>query len=281
MSSTPPKKDDVVSLFQSGEAADMGLTKQGSDILIQGLNGTNLPMCVGNFSIDTIESDDVTVVFLVVDASPSMEPVRGLLIETINDVMINSLKGASKKSASEVVVGGLAFSTRIWSLWNGGFHHLKDLPDLTPAEYDPSSGNATNLYEAMKDGITAASAYAINVFQQMATPPKVIVVTLTDGANNVGRANPGDVKLVVESLSRELYTFAAAVFETWEHVDGEQIARDSGFEVFEFKKQQGETTDDVRKRFRHMIGVLSSSIVSASQAKVGSSQAFWTGADQQ
>jgi hypothetical protein len=275
-----PNKDDVTRLFQSTEAADMVLTKQGLDILIQGLNGTNLPMCVGNFSIDTIESDDVTVVFLVIDASPSMEPVRNLLIETVNEVMIAGLKGASRKSASEVVFGGLAFSTKIWPLWGGGFHHLKDLPDLTQAEYDPSSGNATNLYEAMKDGITAASAYAINVFQQMATPPKVIVVTLTDGANNVGRAKPGDVKLVVQNFSQELYTFAAAVFETFEHVDGEQIERDSGFDVFEFKKQPGEDIGDIRKRFRHMIGMLSSSIISASQAVVGTSQAFWNDPNQ-
>lgn len=282
MSGKAPNPNDIQGLFQSDEAGQLGLSKQGSDILIANLNGTTLPMCVGNFTVDSITSDDVTAVFLAVDASPSMEPVRDLLIETVNEVMIAGLKGASKKSASAVVVGGLAFSTDIWPLWKGGFHHLDQMPDLTQNEYDPSQGHLTNLYQAMMDGITGLTAHTIDIFQQTGTPPKGIVVVLTDGANNTGRCSSDQVRALTNGLSRELYTFAAAVFETNEPVDGNKIARDSGFQVFDFKKGVNETVDDVKKRFRHMIGVLSSSIVRASQAQVGSaSQSFWTGADQQ
>lgn len=271
-----PSKKDVAALFKSEDAADLGISGKGSDILITNLNATNLPMCVGT-PVDELESDDVTIIMLCIDASPSMEPVRDLLIETFNEVMIEGLRGAARKTANSIVVGGLAFSTKIWSLWGGGFKKLDDLPQLSRSEYDPCQGVATNLFQAQLDALTAAAKYATEVLAENGTPPKVIVLGLTDGADNIGQARPSDVLTVVNGLSKELWKVPMAVFETYEQVDGPEIAKNTGFDVFKFERGSSESKEDVKRRFRHMIGTMSSSVISASQAQVGTaaSQSFW------
>lgn len=271
-------KQSIVDLFQSQDAAELGINAASSQIMIANLNATTMPMCLGA-PIHTLESDDVTIIMFVIDESPSMSEVRQLLIDTFNEVMIEGLKGSSKKTANTIIVGGLSFSTRIKPMWGGGFKKLQELSLLTLRDYDPDSGSATNFYQAVLDGLTGASAYATQVFQETGTPPKVIVVPLTDGADNCHQAKPEDVLAVVSSLSREIYKFPLVVFETYERVDGEQIALQTGFDLFHSKKEPGETDDDVRRRFRHMMGTLSSQVISASQANVGgaapTSQSFW------
>ncbi|MFZ2193312.1 MAG: hypothetical protein WAV31_03635 [Candidatus Moraniibacteriota bacterium] len=267
----------VTDLFNSDDAADLGITGKGSQIMINNLNATTLPMCVGA-PIQTLETDDVTIIMFILDDSGSMGVVRTLLIETFNEIMVEGLRGASKKTANTIVIGGLKFSRRVEPLWGGGFKKLQELPLLTTNEYQ-AGGGSTNLYKAMLDGVTAAGAYATQVFQETGTPPKVIVIPLTDGADNVREVSPDDVLAVTSGLSRELWKLPCAVFETGERVDGKQIAQDSGFDVFEFKQQPGETKDDVKRRFRHMMGTLSSQVISASQAQVGtptSGNSFWT-----
>lgn len=269
------KKKDITALFSSPQAGDLGVDSKVSDLLITNLNATNLPMCVGT-PVSSLETDDVTIVMFFIDASPSMEPVRQLLIDTFNQDMIGGLRGASRNTANTIVVGGLAFSSSIWPLWGGGFQKLSELPDLKLADYDPSRGNLTNLYQAQLDAITAVVSYATQVFSATNTPPRVIVAGLTDGADNLRRVDPDKVKAATAGLSKELFSFPLAVFETGERVDGNQIARETGFQVFNFKREQNETTADVQRRFRHMVGTFSSSVIRASQAQVGSgSQSFW------
>lgn len=268
-------KSDIAGLFATDEADDLGINGKASDIMIANLTANNLPMCIGT-PVDDLDTDAVVIVMFAIDASPSMEPVADELIRAFNEVMIDGLKGASRGSVNTLVVGGLAFSSRIWPLWGGGFKKISELPPLSKAEYDPNKGNATNLYQAQIDAITAASAYATTVYQGTGTMPKVIVVTLTDGADNVRQASVCDVKALVDGLSKELFKFPMAVFETWERVNGRQIAAETGCEVFEFQKQGNESEDDIRRRFRRMVGTMSSSLVAASQHNVGGSQTgFW------
>lgn len=270
-------RTSIESLFSSGDASDLGIGAEASDILIAGLNAGTLPMCVGT-PVDQFETDNVTIIQFFLDASPSMEGVADILIDTFNETMIDGLKGASKQSASTIVVGGLAFSDRSTPLWGGGFKKLSELGKLTKREYNPNRGNGTNLYGAQRDAILAGGAYGTTVLQETGTPPKIIVVGLTDGADNHHEVDPSDIKTLVESMSKELWRFPMAVFETYERVDGKKIAADTGFEVFNFARQNGESEADVQRRFRHMLGTMSSSLVAASKQQIGqASQAqFWT-----
>jgi len=272
-------KASIAALFSSPDAQALGIDPDASDIMIAGLNAGNLPMCVGT-PVDMLESDNVVIIQFALDASPSMEAVADLLIQTFNDTMIDGLRGASKSTANTVVVGGLAFSSNITPLWGGGFIKLADLPKLTKREYNPSRGNGTNLYRAQRDAITAAGAYATTVLAETGTPPKIIVVALTDGADNHHEVDPADIKALVDSMTKEFWKFPCAVFETYEsgRVDGRQIANLTGFDVFEFKPEPNETAQDVQRRFRRMMGTMSSSVISASQTKIGapaSQTSFW------
>jgi hypothetical protein len=269
---------DVTNLFNSDDAVDLGITAQGSQIMIANLNATTLPMCIGT-PVQDLGSDNVVIIMFAIDDSGSMSGVRDLLIELFNELIIKGLRGASKNTVNTIVIGGLKFSRRTEPLWRGGFQKLETLPDLTLADYQ-ANGGSTNLYQAMLDSITAASAYAAKVLQDTGTPPKVIVIPITDGADNVHQASASDVLAVTQGLSRELFKLPFVVFETLETVDGEKIAADCGFDVFKSEKQPGETDDDVRRRFRHVLGTISSQTISNSKTNVGggnsTNSSFWT-----
>lgn len=275
---SPNSKQSVAALFSSPDAAELGINAASSQIMINNLNATTLPMCMGA-PIHTLESDDVIIIMFAIDRSPSMLGVRQILIDAFNELLIDGLRGASKKTANTIVVGGLTFSSDVTPLWGGGFKKLQEVPRLTLNDYDPDAGRATALYQGQLDALTAASAYAAQVFQETGTMPRVIVVGMSDGANNVSGVKASDVLAITSSLSREICKLPFVVFETYEHVDGKQIAQDTGFEVFESKKLPGESDEDVKRRFRHMMGTLSSQVISASQANVGgaaaTSQSFW------
>ena len=269
-------KKDIADLFNTEEAQDLGIDSQSASLVVANLNATNLPMCVGA-PIEELESDDVIVIMFAIDCSGSMSGVADILIQEFNETLIEGLRGASKASANAVVVGGLKFDGVIEPLWGGGFKKLEDLPLLTDTDY--FTRGSTNLYQAQMDAITAATAYATQVLQDTGTPPKTIIVVLSDGADNHQAFSPADIKKVVDGLSRELVVPAFVGFETFERVNFADIASQTGFtEVMEIKMKKGETRDDVRRRFRHMIGVLSSSVIRQSQTAVDPSGGFWQGA---
>lgn len=269
-------KKDVMDIFNEG-ASHIGLDDESSDILIANLNATNLPMCVGT-PIEEIDTDDVTIIFFILDQSPSMKPVEKELIDGFNEIVIPGLKGASSSLVSTIEIGGLVFNERISAMWGGGFKKLEDLPKLTRSNYDTSSGYATALNQAILDGITVVSARAAEVMNELGVPPKVMLVVLSDGANNCPPQNADDVRRVAGQLSDEIFVKAFAGFETMERVNFKEVAEETGFnKPFEMKKKPGESDEDMQRRFRHFLGVMSSSLINQSKTQVtpNSSAAFW------
>lgn len=269
-----PSKADVLDTFSQG-ASDIGLDKKSSDIIVANLNATTLPMCVGT-PISEIETDDVTLIFFILDQSSSMEPVEQDLISGFNDILIPGLKGGSQDIVSTIEIGGLVFNYNIQAMWGGGFQKLEDLPPLTKSDY--STSGSTALHQAVLDAFTAVSVRTTQIMNELGIPPKVMFVILSDGANNNPPDDPADVKKVADSLSNEIFVKAFAGFETWEPVDFKQIAKDIGFgKPFEMKKQPGESDDEMKRRFRHLLGIMSSSLVTQSKTQVtpDSSSAFW------
>lgn len=269
-----PSKADVLDTFSQG-ASDIGLDKKSSDIIVANLNATTLPMCVGT-PINEIETDDVTLIFFILDQSSSMKDVEQDLINGFNDILIPGLKGGSHDIVSTIEIGGLVFNHNIQPMWGGGFQKLEDLPSLTKADYSTSGGTA--LHQAVLDALTAGSVRTTQIMNELGIPPKVMFVVLSDGANNCLPQDPADVKKVADSLSNEIFVKAFAGFETWESVDFKQIAQAIGFgKPFEMKKKVGEPEDEMRRRFRHLLGIMSSSLITQSKTKVtpGSSNTFW------
>lgn len=271
-----PSKGDVLDMFSQG-AGNIGLDEQSSSIIIANLNATTLPMTVGT-PIDQIDTDDVTILFFMLDESPSMSSVEQAVIDGFNDMIIPALRGGSSRVVSTIEVGGLAFCERIRPLWGGGFQKLESLSTLTRKDYDTSRGSLTALYQAVLDGMTAVSVRSTEVVNNLGIQPKVICVVLSDGANNRPPHDAAQVKTVVDALSNEIFVKAFAGFETGEHVDFKQIAEAIGFgRPFEMRQNPGETDADIQRRFRHLVGVMSSSLITQHKSKVvaGSSSTFW------
>lgn len=271
-----PRKDDVLDVFSQG-ASDIGLDKESSDIVVANLNETTLPMCVGT-PIEEIETDDVILIFFVIDESPSMNPVESELIKGFNEILVPGLKGGASDVVSTIEVGGIAFTETIRPLWSGGFTKLSDLPRLTKKDYNTNRGNLTALHQAVLDAFTAVSVRAAEIAEGLGIPPKVLVVILSDGANNCPPHDPIGVKTLVDSCSNEIFVKAFAGFETWEPVDFKEIAESIGFgKPFEMKKKSGESDKEMGRRFRHLLGIMSSSLVKQSKTQVSptSSDNFW------
>ncbi len=275
--STTPSKQGVAALF-SQQAQNLGLDDDAVSVVVANLNATTLPMCVGT-PLDEIESDANTIIMFVIDESPSMEPVEQEVITGFNDVIIPALRKASKKTQMGMHIGGVAFTERVRSLWGGGFHKVEDIQPLTKRDYDTQRGSSTALHQAILDALTATSAYTATLLAGTGTPPKTIIVVLSDGANNCRPDDPDVVAALIKTFSREIFVFAFAGFQTNEPVDFKEIARGLSFPaVMELKKEPGEDDATIQRRFRHLIGTVSSSVIRASQARVSASQAsasFW------
>lgn len=262
-------------MFASQGAQDIGLDKSAAGLVIANLDQNNLPMCVGA-PVDEFDSDDVTIVFFAIDGSPSMSGVEDIVIDEFNNTIIPSLKGISRKTAQTIVVGGLVFDDKIRPLWNGGFLKLEDVPKLTRSNYS-AGGRGTALYKGQLDAVTAVSLYTSQVIGDAAITPKTIIPVLSDGANNCAPHDPNVVKAVTSKLSTEIFVLPFIGFETMERVNFRDIANATGFpQIWDIKAQAGESMTQKRKKFRQMLGVLSSSLVRQSQAKIDPSKGFFT-----
>jgi len=138
-----PSKGDAISVLSKG-GADLGLDKDSSDIIVANLNMTTLPMCVGT-PITEIETDDVTILFFVIDESPSMTPVEQEVIDGFNKILIPGLRGGSNKITSTIEVGGIAFTEKIK-------HYMKE------TEFYARLGAFDRVEQAMKKAMAQANS---------------------------------------------------------------------------------------------------------------------------
>ncbi|OHA08445.1 MAG: hypothetical protein A3A44_00870 [Candidatus Sungbacteria bacterium RIFCSPLOWO2_01_FULL_60_25] len=275
-----PSKAGVAELFKKSGSA-IGLDDASSGILIHNLNASIMPLCSGSpFLAEEAETDDFRVLMLMLDQSGSMEPVADDLIECVNDVLIPGLLGGALNAVGAIRVGGIVFGSNVKPLWGGGFIPLQKLPPLTAKEY--SISGATALHQAVLDGVTATSAYALELIHKTGSNPEVVIVVLSDGANNQAPLDPDPVYQVLSKLSPELFTLAFLGFETSERVDFRAVAQAMGFrDIQESKAKPGETLDERRRRFRHLMNVFSGSVVGRmSTSRVGKAPAsgstgFW------
>lgn len=266
----------LANLFQSG-GASIGVSPAASGVIIQNLNATVAPMCMGGaLTADEEQTDDFRLVCFVFDMSGSMDVVADMLRESVNEVLIPGLLGGAASQVGAIRYNGISFNDRIQPLWQGSakWKSLKDEPlKLDASAYRPSGSTALN--RAIIDAITMTAGYALNEIVPMTgSLPKCTIAVLSDGANNQPPLDSADVRTAVTGLSPELYEFLFLGFETGERVDFRQIARDLGFrpeQIEDSKQQPGETPDAMRKRMRNKMGVWSQSITnSASRSTVGS-----------
>lgn len=271
MSKKDISKQEVTDLFTDGGAESIGLDKDSEGIVVANLNATTLPMCVGT-PVEEIDTDDVTIIFLLIDGSGSMGDHESVVIDAINEELIGGLKGASKKAQQSIHLGGCIFSSGVTPLWGGGFKKLEDIPPLTTRDYNPSrNGGMTALFDAQLDGVTAAAVYASQVLGGSGTPPKTIIACFSDGADNASSVSASKVKSVYSKLDPEMFITAFMGFKAlWDDdIDFNQIAADTGFRsVMTGEAGKNDSLADRQRKMRHMLKLFSSSIIRQSQTTI-------------
>ena len=272
---------DLKDVFNK-HASKVGIGSQSSSIVVANLNANTAPMCLGQaLDEDEGETDDFRLVEFVIDGSGSMIVVEDLVRELFNEVIMPGLLGGAAKTVGALRYAGLKFNHLVTPLWQtavdaqlgkGWLKLVKDFPKLTPADYE--ADGSTALHQAIEEAVTAAAVQATQVYNITRTPPQVTIVCLTDGMNRYPPMDGKKARLALSELDPRFFKTVLIGFETDEIVDFRKVGRDLGFhEVMDSKTQPGETKEQQRARFRHIMGVFSDSLVKHVSSPIVGAQA--------
>jgi uncharacterized protein YegL len=260
MSSKQLNPDDIKNLFSN--AADEGeISRNASQVMINSLDGTNIMGCMGA-AIDDIETDDVTVVSLVLDASYSMKSHEATVRDAY-DNLIGAL--AASKQAGSIIVSARTFATVQDILY--GFVKVAQIAKI--GKKYTAVGNSTALYDALVDAMTGIRAYAKNL-NDNGIRTKCIVVVFSDGADNDSVKNKSsDVKVLSEDfIKSEMFYLVYVGYKGGEDDDLDAIAKEVGF-------PNVLTTQATQSEIRKTMNLVSASIIRTSQSQIGPSNSFF------
>lgn len=243
---------DLQSLFQASQ--NSGMSQQSVNLMIQNLDAQTGLGCVGA-QVDDLNTDDVTLLTLIIDESGSMGHVRNDVIDAFNQ-MTRAL--SDSKAADSILMSAWTFSNAPKLLFS--YTPIDSVKDLTAKDYTPNG--ATALYDATMDGITGIVGYGQNL-RSAGIRTRSIIVVITDGGDNVSGHTASAVKTVADDLIRqEVYTLAFVGLGNESHFKG--IAKKMGFgNVL--------TTNNTASEIRKTLNLISGSVIRTSQAQVSTS----------
>ncbi len=244
---------DLQSLFQATQ--QQGMSVQSVDLLIQNLDGQAGLGCVGA-QIDDLNTDDVTLVSVIIDQSSSMGSVQADVIDAFNQ-MVRAL--ADSKAADSILMSAWLFSNDAKLLF--GYTPIESVKDLTKKTYKPSG--ATAMYDAVMDGMTGIVGYGQEL-RNGGIRTRSIVVVITDGGDNMSTTTASAVKTVSQDLIRqEIYTLAFAGLGDEKYF--RPIADGMGF-------PNVLTVANSPSEVRKTLNLISASIIRTSQGKISANQ---------
>jgi len=250
--------NDLQALFQASQ--QNGMSHQSVDLMVQNLDGQAGLGCVGA-QVDDLNTDDVTLLSVILDQSSSMSSVQNDVIDAFNEM---SRALSDSKAAESILMSAWTFDNDSKLLFS--YTPIDQVKDLTNNEYKP--GGATALYDATMDGFTGIVAYGQDL-RNNGIRTRSIVVVISDGGDNVSSHTAASVKTVAQDLLRqEIYTLAFVGLgdETYFR----QIATDMGFpEIL--------TTSNTSSEIRRALNMISGSVIRTSQGVIApNSNSFFT-----
>lgn len=245
--------NDLQSLFGDSQAS--GMSHQAVDLMVQNLDGQTGLGCIGA-QVDDLNTDDVTLVVIVMDESASMNKVRNDVIDAVNQ-MTRALNDS--KAADSILMSAWTFSNSPKLLF--GYTPVDQVKDLTEKDYKPSG--ATALYDATLDGLTGIVAYGQDL-RNNGIRTRAIVVAISDGADNVSQQTAHNVKTVADDLiKQEFYTLA--YIGMGREASFKKIADSMGFpEVL--------TINNTASEVRNALNMVSASIIRTSTGQINPGQ---------
>lgn len=189
--------NDLQNLFNQQNS---GMSRQTVDLMIQNLDAQTGLGCVGA-QVDDLNTDDVTLLAVIIDASSSMTSVQKDVIDAFNQM---SRALADSKAADSILMSAWTFADAPKLLF--GYTPIDAITDLTKHTYSPAG--ATALYDATMDGFTGIVAYG-QALRNNGIRTRSIVVVISDGGDNMSQCTAASVKTVAQDLLRqEFYTLA-------------------------------------------------------------------------
>lgn len=240
---------DLQSLFQASQQS--GISRQTVDLMVQNLDAQTGLGCVGA-QVDDLNTDDVTLLTVIIDMSSSMGGVQQDVTDAFNE-MCRAL--ADSKAADSILMSAWTFDTNPTLLF--GYTPIDAVQDLTPATYRPNG--ATAMYDATMDGFTGIVAYGQDL-RNNGIRTQSIVVVISDGHDNSSGHTATAVKSVAQDLIRqETYTLAFVGLGNEAHFT--QIAQNMGF-------NNVLTVQNSPSEIRRALNMISGSVIRASQNQI-------------
>lgn len=257
MSSKETSKE-IVTTSLANAVSEGVISSQSLAAIETELDDIALAGCAG-VDVDDIDSEEVTLVVVAIDASGSMYEYADDVIKSYNRDFLESLCGA--KNAESILVSTLVFSA--WEQNNvrlvHGYTPVPDCPELTSQVYAPDGG--TPLHDAVWNGLTGLVAYGQNL-RDNGTRTKSIVVVLSDGQENSSRISASKVKNLVSDVLRQQEFILSYIF-FGDEAEGDKYAKKIGFPAHH-RLTEGLDGSGIRRVF----GQVSASVITTSQAKV-------------
>lgn len=242
---------NLQSLFQSSQ--QHGMSRQSIDLLVNNLNGQAGLGCVGA-QIDSLNTDDVTLLSVIIDESGSMGSVRDDVIDAFNQ-MTRALYDSKQRDSILMSVWKFDDAPRL--LYS--YTPVDQIKDLTRADYNP--GGSTALYDAALDGFTGIVGYGQEL-RNGGIRTRCIVVVITDGADVSSKHTAASVKTIAQDLlKQEIYTLAFVGLG--DEATFRQVATSMGFPAVL-------TTTNTAKDIRRALNMVSGSVIRTSQGSVAS-----------
>ncbi|MEI7554694.1 VWA domain-containing protein [Candidatus Chlorohelix sp.] len=208
---------NINDLFSSA-VQNNDLDQQAAMVLVENLDAVALAGCNG-VGLDQIDSDDVTLVAVVLDESGSMSPYRQSVIEGFNQ-MLEALR--ESRMPESILLSTWAFSANPRLLFS--YTPVTGLNGISEADFNPDSNTA--LYDTLLHVMTGMVAYG-QMLRDNGVRTRGIIVVFSDGEDNTSKATNQQVLTVSNALvAQESYTLAYVGFG---NLDLNQIAQEVGF----------------------------------------------------
>jgi uncharacterized protein YegL len=245
----PTMSSNLRSLFKNSQ--QNGMSQQSVDLLVQNLDGQTGLGCIGA-QVDDLNTDDVTLLVILIDASGSMTSVQQDVIDAFNQ-MCRAL--ADSKASDSILVSAWTFDDKPKLLF--GYTPVDSVKDLDATTY--TLGGATALYDGVMDGFTGIVAYGQDL-RNNGIRTRSVVVVITDGGDNASGHSAASVKTVADDLIRqEFYTLAFVGMGDPNYFKG--VAAQMGFpEVLTVKQ----SASDIRRA----LNMISGSVIRTSQGQI-------------
>jgi hypothetical protein len=146
--------------------------------------------------IADLGASDYTLVSIVCDASPSVEPFRDDMIQAIKAI-IKACQFSPR--ADNLLVRLTQFHNSIKEV-----HGFKLLENCHDGDYDKclKISGSTAVYDAAENGIEATGAYARDLFRHNFAVNGIVFV-ITDGEDNASKLTPGHIRKTLAEINKD------------------------------------------------------------------------------